>query len=146
MSSKSERFALLVGIKRAYEDDIGEKLDLVSRVHDNVEHRVALSNAMRPYAIQTDIARVFDKHHATITHYIKEHQPMMEYYPEYVVKYLNALRIAENMAEVTGILPRYSTTDSSIQEQLEIYRTAIVELQRRAKKLETLFAKQEFAD
>ena len=96
MSSKLERAAVIHGIRQAYEEDIGMKLDLVSRLHDNVEHRVALAMAMIPYAIKISVARELGKHHATISHYVKEHQPMMEYYPSYVVKYVNAGRCRDS--------------------------------------------------
>ena len=133
MSSKLERAAVIQGIRQAYEEDIGMKLDLVSRLHDNVEHRVALAMAMIPYAIKIRCGEL-GKHHATISHYVKEHQPMMEYYPSYVVKYVNAVRIAEIVSEATGVLPMTNNYEMSLESQISTYRASVVMLQRKSKK------------
>ena len=134
---------MIHGIRLAYEEDIGMKLDLVSRLHDNVEHRVALGMAMIPYAIKTDVARELGKHHATISHYINEHQPMMEFYPSYVVKHVNAVRIAEIVSEATGLLPMTNNYEMSLELQISTYRAAVVMLQRRIKKMEGILATKE---
>tara|TARA_R100000149_G_C5846719_1_gene116796 strand:- start:317 stop:757 length:441 start_codon:yes stop_codon:yes gene_type:complete len=146
MSSKLERAAVIHGIRLAYEEDIGMKLDLVSRLHDNVEHRVALAMAMIPYAIKISVARELGKHHATISHYIKEHQPMMEFYPSYVVKYVNAVRIAEIVSEATGVLPMTNNYEMSLKLQISTYRASVVMLQRRIKKMEGILATREPSD
>ena len=107
---------------------------------------MALAMAMVPYAIKISVARELSKHHATISHYIKEHQPMMEFYPSYVVKYVNAVRIAEIVSEATGVLPMTNNYEMSLKLQISTYRASVVMLQRRIKKMEGILATREPSD
>jgi hypothetical protein len=143
MKERDERIALLFEVRRTYEEAVGCEIKDVSRLHDYVEHRVALSNALRPYATTKDIGNLFNKDHSTIVHYSKEHEPMMHYYPNYAAKYMTAVKITEDLSEKAGILPIIRSSSNNIQSQIYLYLRTIAELQRRVKKMQTIIAGRE---
>jgi len=106
-------------IREEYEDRIGWKLNTNSRLRVQVEARVALANAIRPYGTLTEVAKLIGKKdHTTIVHSMKSHESHFTWSPNYRSKYKIALECVRDLARDQGIDPYFNqyTIDSMRDE------------------------------
>lgn len=97
---------MMLEVRREYEQRQGYEIDDKSRLNHYVQDRVALSNALRPYATYRDIGEIFGKDHATVMHYCREHEAMMNSYPSYIVRFENALLLTGRVADRMAMAPK----------------------------------------
>ena len=102
---KTDPTDFLNQVFKRYEEEVGESLDLKTRLRPQVEHRCALSNALKPYTTLSGIGKLFNKHHATVLHYQKEHEGLLQYSPQYRRKYALALQVTNNVADDMDQVP-----------------------------------------
>ena len=125
-------------VRREYEQRQGYKIDDNSRLNYYVHDRVALSNAFRPYSTLARIGHVFGKDHATIIHYTKEHEPMMNTYPSYLVKYQLALELTHRVSERLALTPQIKIgRNRNLHNELRTIKRTIKNLQVFQQKIET---------
>ena len=118
MSNYTEPGVILINeVRYAFEDSIGKKVPNKSRKIEHVQSRMAISNAVRPYATLRNIGILFDKDHSSIHHYIKEHDAMIVYSDCYVEKFGEALRITHEVASELRVCSIYSSLSNSSKEK-----------------------------
>jgi len=143
MNDQERKSHFLRNVKSEYERVCRYKIHPTYRGRPNIQHRCALSNALRPYAITAEIGRLFDKDHSTIVHYAREHEPMIKFHPEYLEKYINAVDITDRVAEEMQIYPIYRTDGFGLYQQIYLYEKTIQSIENRIEKLkETLVKKK----
>lgn len=106
-------------VRGEYEDRIGEALKTDSRLRVQVEARVALANALRPYGTLNNVARLLGKKdHTTIVHSMKSHESHFRWSPNYRSKYKIALESVRDMARKHGVDPYFNqyTLDAMLDE------------------------------
>jgi hypothetical protein len=96
--------------KKRYENRLGSKLNLKSRLRVNVEQRVAFTVAVRPYATLVNIAKVLGKDHSTLVHSIKSHDVHVSYSPSYRSFYDLALQSVHEQSVESKVMP-FTTPD-----------------------------------
>lgn len=120
-----------------YEQRIGYTIDKESRLQHYVQDRVALANVLRPYATYKGIGEILGKDHSSVVHYVKEHEPMMKFYPSYVAKYKDALEIANRVADRMSLLPKFKYRgDEGLVQELKTIKNTIKNLRQLKKKIE----------
>ena len=125
-------------VRREYEQRQGYNIDDNSRLNNYVQDRVALSNAFRPYSTLARIGHVFGKDHATIIHYTKEHEPMMNTYPSYLVKYQLALELTQKISDRLALTPQIKIgRNRNLHNELRTIKRTIKNLQFFQQKIET---------
>ena len=125
-------------VRREYEQRQGYDIDDTSRLNNYVQDRVALSNAFRPFGTLAKIGSIFDKDHATIIHYTREHEPMMNTYPSYLVKYQLAIELTNRVSERLAINPQVKIgRNRNLHNELRTIKRTIKNLQRFQQKIET---------
>ena len=125
-------------VRREYEQRQGYKIDDNSRLNNYVQDRVALSNAFRPYSTLARIGHDFGKDHATIIHYTKEHEPMMNTYPSYLVKYQLALELTQKISDRLALTPQIKIgRNRNLHNELRTIKRTIKNLQFFQQKIET---------
>ena len=125
-------------VRREYEQRQGYKIDDNSRLNNYVQDRVALSNSFSPYSTLARIGHVFGKAHATIIHYTKEHEPMMNTYPSYLVKYQLALELTHRVSERLALTPQIKIgRNRNLHNELRTIKRTIKNLQVFQQKIET---------
>ena len=125
-------------VRREYEQRQGYEIDDTSRLNNYVQDRVALSNAFRPFGTFAKIGSIFDKDHATIIHYTREHEPMMNTYPSYLVKYQLAIELTNKVSERLAINPQVKIgRNRNLHNELRTIKRTIKNLQRFQQKIET---------
>lgn len=92
--------------RKAYENRLGHKLDTKSRKRENLEERVALISAMRPYFTVMTIAKTVDKDHSSMVHNLKSHEVHMRYSPRYAVCFDLATESVYRESVKADMLPR----------------------------------------
>ena len=128
-------------VRREYEQRQGYEIDDNSRLNNYVQDRVALSNAFRPYSTLARIGSVFGKDHATIIHYTKEHEPMMNTYPSYLVKYQLALELTQKVSDRLALTPQIKIgRNRNLHNELRTIKRTIRNLQAFQNKIETTLA------
>ena len=128
---------MMLEVRREYEQRQGYEIDDKSRLNHYVQDRVALSNALRPYATYKDIGEIFGKDHATVIHYCREHESMMNSYPSYMVRYENALSLTSRVSDRMAIAPKVRNVKSrNLHAELATIKRTINKLQKFQKKIE----------
>jgi hypothetical protein len=128
---------MMLEVRREYEQRQGYEIDDKSRLNHYVQDRVALANALRPYATYKNIGEIFGKDHATIMHYCREHEPMMNSYPSYMVRYENALSLTSRVSDRMAIAPKVRNVKSrNLHAELATIKRTINKLQKFQKKIE----------
>ena len=128
-------------VRREYEQRQGYEINDNSRLNNYVQDRVALSNAFRPYSTLARIGNVFGKDHATIIHYTKEHEPMMNTYPSYLVKYQLALELTQKVSDRLALTPQIKIgRNRNLHNELRTIKRTIRNLQAFQNKIETTLA------
>ena len=135
MDDSDKRIRFLLKIKHEYEKACRFKIHPTYRGRNNIQHRCALANAMRPYATTSSIGEVFGKDHSTIVHYSKEHEPMIKYHPEYLEKFINAVDVTDRVAEKNNVFPIYRTDGVGLYQQIQQYENTIQSIENRIEKL-----------
>jgi len=124
-------------VRREYEQRQGYEINDNSRLNNYVQDRVALANAFRPYSTFARIGEVFGKDHATIIHYTKEHEPMMNTYPSYLVKYQLALDLTHKIAQRMALAPQIKIgRDRNLHNELRTIKRTIKNLKLFQQKIE----------
>ena len=128
---------MMLEVRREYEQRQGYQIDDKCRLSHYVQDRVALSNAFRPYSTFARIGEVFGKAHATIIHYTREHEPMMNTYPNYLVKYQLALDLTHKIAERMALAPQIKIgRDRNLHNELRTIKRTIKNLKLFQQKIE----------
>ena len=128
---------MMLEVRREYEQRQGYQIDDKCRLSHYVQDRVALSNAFRPYSTIARIGEVFRKDHATIIHYTREHEPMMNTYPNYLVKYQLALDLTHKIAERMALAPQIKIgRDRNLHNELRTIKRTIKNLKLFQQKIE----------
>lgn len=128
---------MMLDVRREYEHRLGYVIDDESRLNHYVQDRVALANALRPYATYKSIGELFGKDHSSVVHYIKEHEPMMTCYPSYIAKYKDAVEITNRVSDRMSVLPKTKLGRTrNLHTELKTVRQTIKKLQEFEKKLE----------
>lgn len=128
-------------VRHEYEQRQGYEINDNSRLSNYVQDRVALSNAFRPYSTLARIGDVFGKDHASIIHYIKEHEPMMNTYPSYLVKYQLALELTQKVSDRLALTPQIKIgRNRNLHNELRTIKRTIKNLQAFQNKIETTLA------
>jgi hypothetical protein len=118
MSKYTDPGVILINeVRYAFEDAIGKKVPNKSRKIENVQSRMAISNAVRPYATLKNIGLMFNMDHSSIVHYLKEHEPMLLYSDCYVEKFGEAMRITHEVARELRVCSIYSSLSKSGKEK-----------------------------
>ena len=128
---------MMLEVRREYEQRQGYEIDDGCRLSHYVQDRVALANAFRPYSTFARIGEVFGKDHATIIHYPKEHEPMMNTYPSYLVKYQLALDLTHKIAQRMALAPQIKIgRDRNLHNELRTIKRTIKNLKLFQQKIE----------
>lgn len=132
---------MMQDVRMLYEKEVGYSVSDHSRKSVYVQDRVALANAWRPYTTFKNIGAVFGKDHSTVVHYCKEHEPMMNFYPSYNVKYGIALSLTQDVAQKMAVAPQVSTTSKRhLRSELDVIKNTIKNLKVLQKKIEITLA------
>lgn len=75
-----------------------------------VEHRIAVSNALRPYMSLATIGGLFQKDHSSIVHYGKEHEPLLRFAPSYRNKFATASEVVNDLSKGMDMQPIFHET------------------------------------
>ena len=135
--------AFINKVKDEFELRIGHRIDSTKRDYANVERRASLSNAVRPYSTLKKIGEMFDRDHASIVHYIKEHDSYVRFYPSYVKLFSEATQIVNDLSRDMGIVPRtarFSKID--LNEQIAVIEKTVVELRKMHQNIEKQISKE----
>ena len=125
-------------VRHEYEQRQGYTIDDKSRLSHYVQDRVALSNEFRPYTTFAKIGAVFGKDHATIIHYTREHEPMVNTYPSYISKYQLAIELTNKVSDRFAIIPQVKIgRNRNLHNELRTIKKTIKNLQSFQKKIET---------
>lgn len=128
---------MMLEVRREYEQRQGYEIDDKSRLNHFVQDRVALSNALRPYATYKDIGEIFGKDHATVMHYCREHEAMMNSYPSYIVRFENALILTSRVADRMAMAPKVRNVKSrNLHAELSTIKRTINRLHKIKNKIE----------
>lgn len=92
--------------RKTYENRLGHTLDTKSRKRENVEERVALVAAMRPYCTVMTIAKTINKDHSSMVHNLKSHDVHMRYSPRYAVCFDLATESVYRESVKADMIPR----------------------------------------
>lgn len=139
---KTDPTDFLNQVFKRYEEEMGESLNTKTRLRPQVEHRVALSNALKPYATLGRIGKLFNKHHATVIHYQNEHEGLLQYSPQYRRKYAVALYVTNNVADDMDQVPtkcfRHESLDNPAKrvEDLERLIEQMTKMKNKIKSLD----------
>ena len=129
--------AMMLEVRREYEQRQGYQIDDKCRLSHYGQDRVALSNAFRPYSTFARIGEVFGKDHATIINYTREHEPMMNTYPNYLVKNQLALDLTHKIAERMALAPQIKIgRDRNLHNELRTIKRTIKNLKLFQQKIE----------
>ena len=137
MSENTELF--LRRVRGYYEETMNEMVDDKSRKREQVEHRVALANALRPYGTLKDIGKALgNKDHATISHSLETHDVHYRYSPSYINKYNVALEATQYMAKAYGRYPRNTgkKAKESALRDVQMIELTIINLEKLLKTYE----------
>ena len=115
MNTKDDKF--LNQVKATYEKYIDEKIG-DSRLRDNMEHRAALSNALKPYTTTAKLGGILNRDHSTIVYYHRQHLPLIQWSPQYTFKYGVALASTKQVSNKMEVLP-ITRSYASMEQQLE---------------------------
>lgn len=128
---------MMLEVRREYEHRQGYEIDDKSRLNHFVQDRVALANALRPYATYNDIGEIFGKDHATVMHYCREHEAMMNSYPSYIVRFENALILTSRVADRMAMAPKVRNVKSrNLHAELATIKRTINRLHKIKNKIE----------
>lgn len=122
---------LAVQVRKEYERQMCEEIHDTKRHRPMVEHRAALSNALRPYLSYASIGALFDKDHSSVVHYNKEHEPLIRFSPSYRNKYATAVEVVNKVTRGLDIAPIFHesyTVDVSPRRALEDIDRVIIGL------------------
>lgn len=92
--------------RKAYENRLGHKLDTESRKRENLEERVALIAALRPYCTVMTIAKTVNKDHSSMVHNLNSHEVHMRYSSRYAVCFDLATESVYRESVKADIMPR----------------------------------------
>lgn len=96
-------------IREEYENRIGWKMKTDSRLRVQVEARVALAVAIRPYGTLREVAELIGKKdHSTVVHSLKSHETHFRWSPNYRAKYKIALETVRDVARMNDIDPHFN--------------------------------------
>jgi hypothetical protein len=114
-------------VREEYENRIGWTLNTDSRLRVQVEARVALANAIRPYGTLNNVAYVIGKKdHTTIVHSIKAHESHFRWSPNYRQKYKIALECVRDIAKENGVDPYFNQyTLDSMRDEIETIKSVL---------------------
>jgi len=130
-SYRKKRKEFLEEVIRRYEQQLGEKMSLQSRRQEEVIHRMAISNASRPFCTTMMIGSVLSKDHSSIVHYHKEHKPMLMHSAYYREQFRTALRIVDESSSDMNIQPAVlGRTGPNLDGQIEIISEIILDLEK----------------
>jgi len=76
-----------------------------SRLRENVEHKAAISNAVRPFSTFKEIGKLFDMNHSSIVHYSREHLGLMQWSPAYRFNYGIAMACVKKVSTDMDVIP-----------------------------------------
>lgn len=128
---------MMLEVRREYEQRQGYEIDDKSRLNHYVQDRVALANALRPYATYSDIGDIFGKDHATVMHYCREHEAMMNSYPSYIVRFENALILTSRVADRMAMAPKVRNVKTrNLHAELATIKRTINRLHKIKNKIE----------
>jgi|TARA_R100000479_G_scaffold174307_1_gene122259 hypothetical protein len=105
-------------VKKEYESRMKVEVE-DNRLRDNVEHRAAVCNACRPFSTYKDLGKLWDRDHATIVHYRREHEGLLRFSPAYRAKYGVALACVQHISLEMDVSP-ISNTYINGEEQLRV--------------------------
>jgi len=126
MKKIDKRFDFVVQTKGLYEKRLSYKITN-RRNRENVEHRAALSNGVKPFASVIIIGKALGMDHSTIVHYTKQHESYFRWSPEYRMYFSTALQCAVEVAELLQHEPMtqtYMTAKTQLKNLDEIIRWA----------------------
>lgn len=128
---------MMLEVRREYEHRQGYEIDDKSRLNHFVQDRVALANALRPYGTYKDIGEIFGKDHATVIHYCREHESMMNAYPSYIVRFENAISLTSRVSDRMAVAPKVRNVKSrNLHAELATIKRTINKLHKLQKKIE----------
>lgn len=140
-SFKNTNVDLIKRVMREYENRMDVRIDNSSRLHEQVEHRCAIANAVRCFTSLKNIGMLFSKDHTAIVHYNREHLPMIRFYPSYRKKFQLALQVTNDLAREMRALPIMNANEGiSAYQQLAIIDQTTHELNNLKKYLEEIVA------
>ena len=129
---------MMLEVRREYEQRQGYEIDDNSRLNHYVQDRVALANALRPYATYKGIGELFGKDHATVIHYCREHESMMNAYPSYILRFENALGLTSRVSDRMAIAPKVRNVKSrNLHAELATIKRTINKLHKLQNKIES---------
>lgn len=141
---KNTNVDLIKRVMREYENRMDVRIDNSSRLHEQVEHRCAIANAVRCFTSLRNIGMLFGKDHTAILHYNTEHLPMIRFYPSYRKKFQLALQVTNDLAREMRALPIMNANEGiSAYQQLAIIDQTTHELNNLKKYLEEIVASYE---
>lgn len=108
MDRTDKRLKFVEEVRSLYEDRMSYRIT-TSRHRDNVEHRAAVSNGVKPFAPVITIGKAMGMDHSTIVHYTKQHEAYFKWSPEYRLYFSTALQCAAEVADAVGQEPMSST-------------------------------------
>ena len=140
-SFKNTNVDLIKRVMREYENRMDVRIDNSSRLHEHVEHRCAISNAVRCYTSLKNIGALFGKDHSAIVHYNREHIPMIRFYPSYRKKFQLALQVTNELAREMRALPIMNSKEGiNVYQQLAVIDQTTYELNNLKQYLEEIVA------
>lgn len=143
-SFKNTNINLIKRVMREYENRMDVRIDNSSRLHEQVEHRCAIANAVRCYTSLKNIGALFGKDHSSIVHYNKEHLPMIRFYPSYRKKFHMALQVTNELAREMRALPIMNAKEGiNAYQQLVVIDQTTYELNNLKQYLEKIVASYE---
>jgi hypothetical protein len=124
-------------VMNRYEKQLGHPMKLKSRLHEEVIHRMALSNASRPFCTTQVIGEVLTKDHSSIVHYQKEHHPMLKHSAYYRSRFREALRIVDETSTEYDVHPSsLGKNGPNLDGQIKVLTDIILDLENLLNRLE----------
>ena len=126
---ESRKFLFKV-VRERYEEQLGGKMDLKSRKHEQVVHRMALANALRPFLTCQGIGDMLSKDHSSIVHYQKEHHPLLKHSAYYREQFRRSLQIVDEVSTEMDLHPNIlGRSGANVDGQVQAIADIIMDLE-----------------
>jgi len=126
---ESRKFLFKV-VRERYEELLGAKMDLKSRKHEQVVHRMALANSLRPFLTCQGIGDMLSKDHSSIVHYQKEHHPLLKHSAYYREQFRRSLQIVDEVSTEMDLHPNIlGRSGANVDGQVQAIADIILDLE-----------------
>ena len=127
---RASRKFLFKEVRKQYEKELGVKMNMKSRRHEEVAHRMAISNAIRPFMTCQSVGEMMTKDHSSIVHYHREHHPLLKHSAYYREQFRRALKIVDSVSTEMDMHPNLlGRSGANVDGQVQAITDIIIDLE-----------------